>query len=80
VGAINGTTTEPAIFLNNKKGSAVVLEVENDTGKLELADADDNIRVEAGTEVNGNGAVKVAGPTGKCYPGFIGIPCMIVGH
>jgi hypothetical protein len=64
----------------NNQGAAAQLEVINETGRLVLADGADNIRVEAGTEQNGNGAVKVAGPTGKCYPGFVGIPCMIVGH
>ncbi|HXW50764.1 MAG TPA: hypothetical protein VEJ41_02135 [Candidatus Acidoferrales bacterium] len=76
-GAINGSTTEPAIFLNNKKGAAVVLEVEKDTGKLQLTNAAGEIRVEAGTELNDDGAVKVSGPRGQCLPQVGGIACML---
>jgi hypothetical protein len=77
VGAINGTTTEPAIFLQNQKGPAVALRVVNDTGELQLNNAAGDIRVEAGTEKNDDGAVKVTGPRGQCLPQIAGIACMI---
>lgn len=76
----NSPGVQVVLQLSSQAGPAAQLEVNNETGKLVLSDGANNIRVEAGTEQNGNGAVKVAGPTGKCYPGFVGIPCMIVGH
>jgi hypothetical protein len=36
--------------------------------------------IEAETEKNGDGAVKVYGPTGKCGVALAGIPCMLVGR
>jgi hypothetical protein len=47
-------------------------------GHLLLADAKGVSRVEAGTEENDDGAVKVYGPTGKCLPSIAGIPCRMV--
>ncbi|HXW51175.1 MAG TPA: hypothetical protein VEJ41_04230, partial [Candidatus Acidoferrales bacterium] len=70
-------TVRSILQLNNAQGAAAQLLVSNDSGKLILADAATSIRVEAGTETNGYGSVKVSGPTGKCIPA---IPCMLVGH
>jgi hypothetical protein len=70
----------PFFQLNNQKGPAVLLLVSKETGKLELTDKDLNLRVLAGTEINGDGTVKVSGPTQRCYPGFVGLPCMLVAH
>ena len=47
-------------------------------GHLMLADAKGVSRVEAGTERNDDGAVKVYGPTGKCLPQIAGVPCLMV--
>jgi hypothetical protein len=77
-GGIPGVSV--GLTLNSQKGAAAQLLVSNQKGKLNLADADANIRVEAGIEENDNGAVEVAGPTGKCPGSLVGVPCMIVGH
>lgn len=70
----------PYLHLDNQKGVGAELQLDNEIGKLELTDAAANIRVEAGTLPDGDGTVEVSGPTGKCYPGFVGLPCQIVGR
>jgi hypothetical protein len=64
--------------VDNAKGNLVKLGETGGNGSLMLADAQSTSRVEAGTEKNGDGAVKVYGPTGKCGVALAGIPCMIV--
>jgi len=60
------------------QGEAIALEVLRGRGNLQLADEASTLRVEAGTEQNGDGAVKVFGPSGKCGVALANIPCMIV--
>jgi hypothetical protein len=62
----------------NGSGQSIGLENLRGNGHLVLADAKGISRVEAGTEQNGDGAVRVYGPTGKCIPGIAGIPCMML--
>jgi hypothetical protein len=76
----NVHTKGPFLVLNNEKGPAVQLLVSDDTGKLILTDAALDNRVVAGTETNGDGTVQVSGPKQRCYPGFVGLPCMLVAH
>jgi hypothetical protein len=62
----------------NKDGLILDMGEKSGNGYLVLADAKLTTRVEAGTETNGDGAVKVYGPTGKCGVPVAGIPCMMV--
>jgi hypothetical protein len=64
--------------VDSEKGNLVKLGENGGNGYLILSDAQSTSRVEAGTQKNGNGAVKVYGPTGKCGVALAGIPCMIV--
>ena len=65
-----------AIF--NANGEIASLGEKGGNGYLMLADAHLTTRLEAGTQTNGDGAVKVYGPTGKCGVALAGIPCMMV--
>jgi hypothetical protein len=67
-----------ALGVWNQRGPIVVLGEKNGNGYLMLGDAQQTMRLEAGTEKNGDGAVKVSGPTGKCGVALAGISCMIV--
>jgi hypothetical protein len=80
LGAGNTSSVSSILQLYNAKGVAVQLMVSNQTGKLLLTDAADDVRVLAGTEENGDGTVEVSGKTGKCNTAFIGLPCQILGH
>jgi hypothetical protein len=62
----NSDPTEGTLQLYNKNGVAATLEASEQTGRLELTDEGLNVMVEAGTTVQGDGLVKVSGPTGKC--------------
>jgi hypothetical protein len=64
-------------FWNNNK-EIIGLGNKGGNGFFVLADKESVARVEAGTETNGDGAVKVFGPTGKCGVALAGISCMIV--
>ena len=81
VGVLTGNEKTAALALTSATGSALAqLQVVNGNGNLQLMDSKEDIRVEAGTEENGDGAVKVSGPEGKCYPGLAGLPCIIIAH
>jgi hypothetical protein len=61
-------------------GKSVIVqlgETASGNGHLVLADKTGISRVEAGTLQNGDGAVRVYGPTGACTLAIAGIPCMI---
>ena len=82
VGKLTGLSDEtaPSLLLENSGKVTAALQVLKGRGNLQLIDSSGNIRVEAGTEDDGNGAVRVSGVSGKCYAGPAILPCMIVGH
>jgi hypothetical protein len=69
---------QPALTLVEGGAFVANLGTRAGNGFLQLADKGSVIRVEAGTEKNGDGAVKVYGPMGKCGVALAGISCMIV--
>lgn len=69
---------QPALTLGEAGKIVANLGTKNGNGYLALADSGGILRLEAGTEQNGDGAVKVYGPTGKCGVALAGISCMIV--
>lgn len=71
-------TGQPALTLGEAGKIVANLGTKNGNGDLALADKGGVLRLEAGTEQNGDGAVKVYGPTGKCGVAIAGISCMIV--
>jgi len=69
---------QEGVYIWNGQVDIAELGILRGNGHLLLADAKGVSRVEAGTEQNDDGAVKVYGPTGKCLPQIAGIPCMMV--
>lgn len=69
---------QPALTLGEGGKIVANLGTKNGNGYFALADKGGVLRLEAGTEQNGDGAVKVYGPTGKCGVALAGISCMIV--
>jgi hypothetical protein len=64
----------------NSKGTIASSGNLGGNGFFELSNAETTTRIEAGTEKNDFGSVKVFGPTGNCALALAGFPCMIVGR
>lgn len=73
-----GTDRMGLRFWNADDNEIVGLGNKGGDGYFVLSDHRSVKRVEAGTELNGDGAVKTYGPTGKCGIALAGISCMIV--